>query len=263
MSEANLPQDETTLIESDVTEETGEFEEVLSSPERRRQNSRSFLVLLGSSLSIILLALFLKLELPSSTKLLILIATFMMILGIIIYMDRNNSPTMLPEQESDQPLEDIIPSPEISDQTPDSTDEDRPTLDQTQPAENISIIEEDEESAFAQLVREALDEIPVEFHHKMQNLIVMIEDEPTVETLQSTNTPPGSTLLGLYHGVPITAMGYQEALLPQRITIYQSTIERYCHYDPERIRAQVRATVLHEVAHHFGISHDDMPIWVR
>ena len=45
--------------------------------------------------------------------------------------------------------------------------------------------------------------------------------------------------------------------------IYQRTIEAYCHGDPERIRQQVRATLLHEVAHHFGIDHDEMPIWVK
>jgi len=50
---------------------------------------------------------------------------------------------------------------------------------------------------------------------------------------------------------------------PEIITIYQHTIEAYCHGDPDRIREQVRHTVLHEVAHHFGIDHEEMPIWVR
>ena len=50
---------------------------------------------------------------------------------------------------------------------------------------------------------------------------------------------------------------------PEVISIYRWPLERYCGDDPNRIRAQVLATVLHELAHHFGIDHDDMPEWVK
>jgi predicted Zn-dependent protease with MMP-like domain len=125
--------------------------------------------------------------------------------------------------------------------------------------------EDDEEglNAFKTLVEEALDSIPLEFRERMENLAILVETEPDREVLQRVGTREGYTLLGLYEGTPLTAQRYQGKMLPERITIYQRTIEAYCHGDPERIRQQVRATLLHEVAHHFGIDHDEMPIWVK
>ncbi|QBD83806.1 metallopeptidase family protein [Ktedonosporobacter rubrisoli] len=119
---------------------------------------------------------------------------------------------------------------------------------------------------FEQLVREALDAIPSEFHEQMDNLVVLVEDEPDsalIETLYGGNISGRGWLLGLYQGIPLTQQSYSQTRLPERITIYQRNIELYCQGDPERIREQVRSTVLHEVAHHFGMDHHDMPIWVR
>lgn len=121
----------------------------------------------------------------------------------------------------------------------------------------------DEDEDFIRLVEEALDSIPLEFKKNMENLVVLVEKEPDREVLQRVGTREGYTLLGLYEGTPLTAQGHLGAMLPERITIYQRTIEAYCHGDPDRIRQQVRATLLHEVAHHFGIDHDEMPIWVK
>jgi predicted Zn-dependent protease with MMP-like domain len=131
--------------------------------------------------------------------------------------------------------------------------------------EETKIIPTDTEplTAFDTLVQEALRSIPDEFLPYMENLAVLVEDEPDSATLQRAGVPPGYTLLGLYQGSPLTDYGHRYSLLPERITIYQGPIERRCHGDAERIRAQVRATVLHEVAHHFGIDHDDMPHWVK
>jgi predicted Zn-dependent protease with MMP-like domain len=125
--------------------------------------------------------------------------------------------------------------------------------------------EEDEKSlnAFKMLVEEALDSIPAEFRQRMDNLVVLVEKEPAREVLQRVGTREGYTLLGLYEGTPLIAQGHQGTMLPECITIYQRTIEAYCHGDAERIRQQVRATLLHEVAHHFGLDHDEMPIWVK
>jgi predicted Zn-dependent protease with MMP-like domain len=120
---------------------------------------------------------------------------------------------------------------------------------------------------FEQLVQESLASIPVEFREQMENLVVLVENEPDTSLLEELHeqdeAKDGYLLLGLYQGVPLTQQHYYQAHLPERITIYQNTIERYCHGDPERIREQVRSTVLHEVAHHFGIDHDAMPIWVK
>ncbi|GHO61290.1 hypothetical protein KSC_001820 [Ktedonobacter sp. SOSP1-52] len=116
---------------------------------------------------------------------------------------------------------------------------------------------------FDQLVQEAVNSIPDEFQKHMDNLAILIEDEPDAETLERVGTGDGHLLLGLYQGVPLASYGSHYSLLPERITIYQRAIEDYCHGDLERILAQVRKTILHEVAHHFGIEHEEMPIWIQ
>jgi predicted Zn-dependent protease with MMP-like domain len=116
---------------------------------------------------------------------------------------------------------------------------------------------------FEVLVQEALASIPAEFQERMNNVFVQVEYEPDEELLRRVGTREGYTLLGLYEGVPLTAYGRLHSSHPETITIFQHTIERYCHGDPDRIREQVRHTVLHEVAHHFGMDHDEMPIWIK
>ena len=116
---------------------------------------------------------------------------------------------------------------------------------------------------FELLVEEAMDSIPDQFQEQMGNLMVMVEQEPDEETLERVGVKEGHILLGLYQGVSLTKQGMLWKDQMEHITIYQQTIERYCHHDPERIRAQVRKTVLHEIAHHFGMDHDEMPIWVK
>ena len=96
---------------------------------------------------------------------------------------------------------------------------------------------------FAELVAEALDGIPAELSGLMDNVVVMVDDD----------SPPGR-LLGLYHGIPLTQRGeYGGMAMPDRITIFRQTICASCDTDAEVVD-QVRTTVLHEVAHHFGIS---------
>ena len=123
--------------------------------------------------------------------------------------------------------------------------------------------DEGELSPFELLVEEALSSIPAEFHEKMENVLVRVQYEPGGEVMQRVGLKAGYTLLGLYEGVPLTTYGQARVPHPEIITIYQRAIEAYCHGDPDRIREQVRHTVLHEVAHHFGIDHEEMPIWIR
>src|SRR6266566_4848328 len=84
-----------------------------------------------------------------------------------------------------------------------------------------------------------------------------------IEAEKEESMKEGYTLLGLYEGVPLTTYGQARVPHPEIITIYERTIVDYCYGDPDRIRRQVRHTVLHEVAHHFGIDHEEMPIWIR
>lgn len=94
---------------------------------------------------------------------------------------------------------------------------------------------------FEELVGEALDGLPPELGRRMRNVAVVIEDEG----------PPG--LLGLYEGVPLTERGrWYSGVLPDRISIYRLPICAICTSDAEVVE-QVTITVVHEVAHHFGI----------
>ena len=132
--------------------------------------------------------------------------------------------------------------------------------------ESLEVVKDsygDELSPFEQLVREALATIPTEFHEQMENVLVRVQYEPGEEVMDRVGVKEGYTLLGLYEGVPLTAYGQARLPHPEIITIYERSIVEYCHGNPDRIRRQVRHTVLHEVAHHFGIDHEEMPIWIR
>lgn len=122
----------------------------------------------------------------------------------------------------------------------------------------------DDLSAFEQMVQDALDRLPADFAGHLGNLVVLVEQEPGMALLRRLHAAPGAVLLGLYEGVPLTKASSQgENILPERITLFQGPIERACAFDRDRIVAQVEATLLHEIAHHFGIDHDEMPIWLK
>ncbi|GAB4329971.1 MAG: metallopeptidase family protein [Dehalococcoidia bacterium] len=114
-----------------------------------------------------------------------------------------------------------------------------------------------ERSHFRKLVREAVASLPPELLRRVQNVEIVIERRPTARDRKVAGIPPGHTLLGLYHGVPLTARGENYNLvLPDKISIYQEPIEAICGDDDERIREEVRKTVLHEIGHYFGIDDD-------
>ena len=121
---------------------------------------------------------------------------------------------------------------------------------------------DDATTTFEALIDEALTGVPHRFDSYLRNVVVRAEDEPDAETLRRAGVPQGHTLLGLYQGVSLARRGAGE-VGPEVITIYRGPITRYCGGDLERIRRQVRATVLHELAHHFGVEHEDMPEWVK
>jgi predicted Zn-dependent protease with MMP-like domain len=113
-----------------------------------------------------------------------------------------------------------------------------------------------DEERFSQLVADALDSLPEEFLERMENVEVLIEEWPSGNDLEDAGLAARdrSSLLGLYHGVPLTHRGAFYTALPDRITIFQKPIERLAGEDEDEIRAQVRHTVIHEIAHHYGIS---------
>jgi predicted Zn-dependent protease with MMP-like domain len=109
---------------------------------------------------------------------------------------------------------------------------------------------------FNDLVVEALDSLPDFFKEKLSNVEVVVSDWPTRAELRSVGATSRYNLLGLYQGVPLTRRTTNYGMvLPDKITIFRMPIERICH-TRETIIKQVRRTVLHELAHHFGISDD-------
>src|SRR3982751_7037947 len=97
---------------------------------------------------------------------------------------------------------------------------------------------------FEELVGEALDEVPAELMSLMDNVVILVEDDP----------PPGEQdLLGLYEGYSLPERGWQYAgVLPDRITIYRKPTPAICDTEQDVID-EVSVTVVHEIAHHFGI----------
>ena len=98
--------------------------------------------------------------------------------------------------------------------------------------------------------------LPPELLSRVHNVDIVIERGPSLRDRRAAGIGPGSTLLGLYHGVPLTHRGENYNLVPpDKISIYQEPIESICADDDE-VREQVRRTVLHELGHYFGIEDD-------
>ena len=121
----------------------------------------------------------------------------------------------------------------------------RPALsDVTRQPDNERVIDI-EPGRFDEMVATALDSLPAELGRLISNVAVTVEHDPG---------PPG--LLGLYEGIPLTSRTTQYAgVLPDRITIYRQAICAICRTEDE-VAGEVRRTVIHEVAHHFGIDDD-------
>jgi len=107
---------------------------------------------------------------------------------------------------------------------------------------------------FDEVVERAFRNIPARFRSRMQNVVVVVEDEPSPAQIQGVGTSPGSTLLGLYEGRPLRYRGVSEGFhLPDRITIFQGPHERTSR-DRESLERLVEQTLWHEIAHHFGMN---------
>ncbi len=109
---------------------------------------------------------------------------------------------------------------------------------------------------FKKLVVEGMDAIPKEFIDKIKNVAIVIADSPSPQQLGQVDARHGVTLLGLYEGIPQTQRGDSySGVLPDKITIFKIPSLRAAS-DFEDLRAQVKNTVWHEIAHHFGLDHD-------
>jgi len=107
---------------------------------------------------------------------------------------------------------------------------------------------------FERLVEQAVAEIPDEFHRCLENVTIVVEDEPSAEVLESVGLDPRrDTLFGLYQGLPWSKRPHDYAGMPDHIAIYMGPLVRACGTRAQ-LERQVRATVVHEIAHFFGLS---------
>jgi predicted Zn-dependent protease with MMP-like domain len=98
---------------------------------------------------------------------------------------------------------------------------------------------------FERAVRDALDTLPPELREAMSNVDIVVDED----------APPGQNVLGLYEGIPLTRRGSSYGgVLPDKITIFRRPIERVAGTDPARLTREIHHVVIHEIAHHFGIS---------
>lgn len=106
---------------------------------------------------------------------------------------------------------------------------------------------------FETLVAEAVDSLPDEIADWLDNVAIVVGNQPTPGQLADAGLGPDDLLLGLYVGVPKTQRGFTYGeIVPDKIVIFQRPIERVCR-TPAQVREQVRRTVLHEIGHHFGM----------
>ena len=111
---------------------------------------------------------------------------------------------------------------------------------------------------FERLVERALADLPPFFQERLDNVDVIIKTRPSREDLRFADAEPGEVLYGFYQGVPLTERGADYGMvLPDKITIFQEPLELDFRDERSLIR-EVRTTVLHEIAHHFGISDEEL-----
>ena len=111
--------------------------------------------------------------------------------------------------------------------------------------------------AFERLVREALDAIPKDFRDRMQNVEVVVEDRAS-SALENEMSDGSGGLFGLYQGTPLTERSWAHGnVLPDRITLFQRTIEDACDTEDE-VFEEVCLTLIHEAGHFFGLSEDEI-----
>lgn len=109
---------------------------------------------------------------------------------------------------------------------------------------------------FNNFIAESLDELPQEYTSRLNNVLITFEDQPTAEQRQKLSLHGNQTLFGLYEGIPLTqrGAGYQ-MVLPDKITIFKLPMQHATN-DLDSLRAQVKHTLWHEIAHYFGLGHD-------
>jgi predicted Zn-dependent protease with MMP-like domain len=111
---------------------------------------------------------------------------------------------------------------------------------------------------FEKYVDEALGSLPAEFRKYLENIMVVVEEEPLEEDYEETETPDEDELFGIFRGVPYFERGETVSHLPAQIAIFRGPILRCCVTRGEAVR-EIRDTVVHEIGHMLGLGDDEMP----
>lgn len=112
-----------------------------------------------------------------------------------------------------------------------------------------------ERKEFEDLVLKAVNRLPKYFKEKLENIDITIEDEPNMDSVKELGLGSRGRLLGLYQGVPLKARThYYGMVLPDKITLYKSNIERFCKRTGKDMYEEINHVIQHEIGHHFGIS---------
>jgi predicted Zn-dependent protease with MMP-like domain len=109
---------------------------------------------------------------------------------------------------------------------------------------------------FERAVADAISELPISIRRQIANVAIVVEELPDEKTMEMAEVDNPYELLGFYNGIPLTERTHNYGLvLPDKISLFRQPILRSCHSDVE-IRAAIRTTLRHELAHYFGIDDD-------
>lgn len=111
---------------------------------------------------------------------------------------------------------------------------------------------------FDVLISRAMDELPREYIHNMHNVAIVMADAPDEQQIMKLKLRGDQLLLGLFEGVPkIFQTGNESGILPSKITLFKYPILAVTN-DEQSLFEQIKRTLWHEIAHYYGLSHDDM-----
>jgi len=113
-------------------------------------------------------------------------------------------------------------------------------------------------AAFENVLRQVLDDLPGMFRESIRNVAIVVEDRPPDWLLDELGLPPGETLYGFYHGIPLPERSVLDSgNLPDRISVYRGPLMEDFR-DPGELARQIRTTLLHEIGHYFGMDEEDL-----
>lgn len=129
----------------------------------------------------------------------------------------------------------------------------------SRPSRRVDVppLPDEEHRPFEDLVADALDALPEEFAHFLDNVAIVVEDEPSPDKLRETGMLPGESLYGLYEGVSPVVYGADLVPFPNKITLFRLILEQDFP-EPADLEREVQRTVIHELAHHAGIDDEEL-----